>query len=438
MNCTSIIPYIKFNSLQFIKKEYQKCENRIYEQILLQEKIFSTVHVKTTILCVEVGQTRFKAAILSFPIKPKQLMNIVTLSGPTHQGLQKLEEFFNYLRPNPLSNLFLQQPNAISLSISAPVYDRSRRWLHGDRRESTQKNIEHATRRTVLIENDSVSWATGALEFLKLQGKSIAFPCLAITLGTGIGVALIESINQIKDIEIWITHFPYPRLRKYVHFAECARPQCLLEKAFLDSISNGEENTDNKMKTYRATYNLHFRAFMEDVCERLESLFGLTTISTVLVGGGYSRFILKPSMHTRSVIVLNPTNLISSGFSPDIIQLIGCLKNSLRSYSFSTVYPTEVQMKHFLKGDVPIDFYNHQEVIKKSLKLDTDILFERLTGYLNGERIGIYKYEGQKKIPLYLCKRKNKNFVEDPFFKTECLIKVGKSFYSYRIAIIVP
>lgn len=297
-----------------------------------------------TVLCIEVGHTRFKATTMVTPLTLKSLKATQIIVGRSAPWLQQnLYLLFTKSLDSPLSPFLEKRPDMVSLSIFGPISNRSKHvfWQKARLPEHLKDSLQNTTSRRVMIDGDAVSWAIGALEYLKLNSAQVTFPCLALTLGTGVGAALIGNVDQIKAIEIWIMDPSYPRLGKYAVTKNSLKsPRQLLEKAFLDKISGGEEFTDIKMKTYRPEYNLHFQAFVEDACEEIEKKLQLQNkILSVLVGGGYSRFIDEPKDKSRTTFVLNPQKLIKEGFLPDIVQLLGCLRHCHMPAIRTDTYP---------------------------------------------------------------------------------------------------
>jgi len=300
--------------------------------------LFYTAQTKRTTLCIEVGHTRIKAAIL--PQKPtlQGLKNSKTFAYPSKPWLQQnLEKLFQKNRASPLYALLHKNPSAISLSIFGPIYDHSRYDLgkpHSIVPVNLKEVLEKELGRELHIESDSVSWAIGALEYLKLHSEKLPLPSLAITLGTGIGVALIENANSVVAIELWAKPIPLPRLELLTDKRPAHR---VFGKKYLDTLFKGEEFVDEGMISYSRTYNQQLMACIEDLSAYLSDLFSIP-ISSVIIGGGYSRFI-DLSSEEREIRLLHPQKLSQEGLSPDIIQLLGCLRQAQKDPLHTWTYP---------------------------------------------------------------------------------------------------
>jgi len=288
-------------------------------------------------LCLEVGHTRIKAALLPECPELEDLKKIETISLRSKPWLkQNIRLLFTQSENNPLMPLLAANPSKISLSIFGS--EKNSKYPSGeidDFPDNLEELLEETVGHGVTIERDTNAWAIGALEYLKLKSQKPAFPCLAITLGTGVGVVLIEDEHTIKTIEFWTMPWPFPRLRLLVE-DRLRDPVLALCKKHLDALFEGEEFLDEGMVAYQPAYNRQFNAFIEDISEHLHTLFGCS-IRSVFVGGGHSRFI-KPS---ESLILLDPETLQADGVSPDIIQLQGCLRGCYPPFLSTQIYTSE-------------------------------------------------------------------------------------------------
>jgi hypothetical protein len=303
------------------------------------------------ILCVEVGNTRIKASILpNYDLTLEDLRKLNTIHFPSKPWLkQNIDQLFNKSSQTPLCELLNTNSLAISLSIFGPIYDKRthgcgiRNGLFENLHECLQQQVSCP----IQIESDAVSWAIGALRYLQLQGRIVHFPCIAITFGTYIGVAIAENPYKISAIEIWAMSPAYTKLQPFAqvyNLQEC--PVAVLLKKHIDTISGGELGTEEKMKTYRSEFNLHVQAFVNDISEHMQKVFpSLPKIQSVLIGGGYSRFIDLLDNNSVTNFILSPQVLSAQGIDSDIIQLLGCQRLFREEDILTQTYPSlnEVQ-----------------------------------------------------------------------------------------------
>ena len=298
---------------------------------------------------MEVGHTRIKGAHLPAQIKSIEDLKKVeihsTLSAPWLK--QNLQNLFKREYGSPLDHLIETQSKQIALSIFGPLYDNR---MHGCAEmygvpQNIKEVLQNETGYEFRIEGDSVSWAIGAIQYLALKSEQVAFPCLAITLGTHSGIALIESPNKVTSLDFCGHYYSFQKLEKTT---EVKPPIHVLSKSYLDHIAKGEELLYEHMKTYGPTYNRHLGAFTEDLCDMIDQLFS-QKVNSVLVGGGHSRFINSCNDGTKPIVVLNNITLSEDGVSPDIIQLLGVHKQAGGFPISTSTYPPYEKLIELLK-----------------------------------------------------------------------------------------
>lgn len=286
--------------------------------------LLSPVQSEDNVLCVEIGHSRIKAGVL--PINPslEELRSVKTVESISPPWLgQNIKSLF-LARTSPLQPLLISKPSVLSLSIfGTEKYSKYPSGRIDDYPDNLEELITSSFGDAFSVERDTNAWALGALEYLKLHGTELRYPCLAVTLGTGVGLVLIENETTIKTIEFWTMPWLFPKLGP-MSARFVSDPVLILGKNFLVQFFGGEDKVDEGMKEYRRKYNLHFWAFIEDVNLHIERMFGYKA-SCILVGGGNSRFIT--SLNTPLPLhLLSPQLLEKDGISPDIIQLLGCVK----------------------------------------------------------------------------------------------------------------
>lgn len=287
-----------------------------------------------SILCVEIGHTRIKATQLSYPLTMDSLRNIKTieaLSAPWLKG--NIQDLFKVSDQNPINQLLQEKTSDISISIFGPLYNNG---LYHCKTEFVPENIpaqlsQHIPNK-VSVEVDTAAWAIGAMEYLALNSRTLDYPALVVTLGTGVGIAIIKDESTVMAVEYWALNCPFPRLKPLNEAIY------VLNKRFLDNLAAGEENVEKMMETYRPTYNSHLTALVQDLAEYFEQEGMSLPIKSVLVGGGYSRFI-DPIEIAQPSIIFSPAYLEKEGVSPDIIQLLGCLRKSREPLIVTDTFP---------------------------------------------------------------------------------------------------
>ncbi len=300
---------------------------------------------RNNVLCIDVGHTRIKAGLLPKNPTLNDLKKAQTYAWPSAPWRQhNLDQLFTRTKETPLQRLLKTDPEEISLSIYGPIFDRK---IHcttakSDLFHELQATLQKATHAHLTLDCDSTMWAIGAIELLRLTNQMPRFPCLAITLGTSVGVALIESPKKFSAIEVWILSPPYERLRPIaMPLGHKEAPQRILGKKYLDSIAVELQ--------YHLEYTHHVYAFKEDICDFIETSFpDLPKIETVLIGGGFSHLLDSAQMNGRKTILLTPKKLELWGVSPDIISLLGCETLSATPAIATQTFPSQKEFERLM------------------------------------------------------------------------------------------
>lgn len=272
------------------------------------------------VLCVDVGCSRVKAAVLTgpFTIKSLKKTKLLFLSSENWKG----EKLPFLLSPNALPQLLNSSYDEISVALSGPIKDHVAFFednMNGAPRE-IKKAFEAQARCPVFIENDAICYLRGAVLWRNIRRKSVRFPCACITLGTWVGCSIAKDLMQIEDIEIGqYDDFTYTRLKNIVPaLANTERgflPSCALGNNFLRFIE------ENPHIDPQQEYTARLRGFLLD----FRDYFQKYKIKTIFVGGGNARFA---SPHLKitgvQVIVLNDKTFQRYGIPPEMVPLLGC------------------------------------------------------------------------------------------------------------------
>ncbi|MDB6081856.1 MAG: hypothetical protein JWO53_1128 [Chlamydiia bacterium] len=303
-------------------------------------------------LCVEVGGTRIKAAVLPQEPTLEQLREVVVLSSLTDGWLSKKVPLLFSAGSTDSPLLQIQIPySKVSLSIAGTIVENRIFWDSRSKGVPQQLKLacEEESQCTATLDNDAVSWAKGSLEYQRVTSQEFPFPSLAITLGTGVGVALIQDKDSIYNIEMSYTDCPFSRLKELTKnqplpLSNRWSTHGALGNRFFQWVFKEKAFTDEEMLPYLTEYNERFQACVQDLREHLDKMFSIT-IASFTIGGGNSRFLTIPSSFPLPVLLLAPQILKAAKLSGDIIQLLGCLR------PLSTkVYPSVEEMKKQIAG----------------------------------------------------------------------------------------
>lgn len=284
------------------------------------------------ILCIDIGGTRIKAAILKDDIDLHSLKNtkveVIRSLGWLNGSLPQIIS-----KQHPASivqqSSNLNQYNCVSLSVPVKVINNGTE-IRGYYVEKcgVPKHLKKAfwdvCNCEVVVKNDSVCWLLGALNYSRLCSMKIEFPCLFIALGTGVGIALSEQMHAVRDFDLSSLdiHFLYlSNISKQFIDKGWKVHACLGEKYFYWVQSEHREWTYLKIQE---DYTKRIIAFLKDIKEKKSISF--ENIRTIFIGGGNAEYIncdiLQKKVH-KNIHMFTPCNL---QINPDLIPLLGQIK----------------------------------------------------------------------------------------------------------------
>lgn len=300
----------------------------------------ANIPTESNVLCVDIGGTRIKAAILNPQITLENLKDVVTVDFPSSNWLTKsLPLLFDSSTHDNLQQMFKESFGQISFGITGPIRNGSL-YLNIKRGIPVQlkQYCEEISGYPVFIENDVAVWGRGFIFWKKLIQSEIQYPCLAITLGTGIGVALMHNSTEMTLIEIALIDHPFIHLQQLskeqpvkIEFGKKS-PHHPIGRAFFKWI--GEVYPDNDERTTQKIYNERITAFLKDMLEYLITDLNVN-IRSIAIGGGNSRWVLSADLSNELMIpveAVNPKYLSDYQVSSDIISLLGCLDTTEKSF----------------------------------------------------------------------------------------------------------
>ncbi len=290
------------------------------------------------VFCVDIGGTRAKFGLLPRKITNlSQLQAVVTKECEGGYELRKKVPAIFKESEGPFAP-FLKQTRAISLSLLGP-FDGSGNYLDDNNSLGYPRNFKglcsQVTGCEVAVNNDAISFAKGAYKYQKLKKEPIAFPCLVLTLGTGVGVALIKGKKSYVSVELARGGWTFTQLEKTVKEQEGEQKKAQIPNSSVHSLLGRhfvawiDATAPEKKASY---YQARVQALSRDLSAVLK-----VQIASVVVGGGNSRFIKASDAFTGKAIILNPSSLQQDQVSQDIIPLLGCLQNLTKFSSQSKI-----------------------------------------------------------------------------------------------------
>lgn len=283
----------------------------------------------SNILCIDIGGTRIKAAILRDNIDLFTLKNtkveVVRSLGWLNSSLPEIVS-----KTHPAS-IFQKNSNFNDfdyISIGVPVqvikdgneicgHYVQKRGLPRDLKQS----FENQCNCRVVIINDAVCWLSGAINYYSLCGIKIKFPCLFIALGTSVGIGYAELMHHIENLELSNHN------HRFTHLSQVSGQlidnggkahACLGEKYF-NTIKN-----DHKDWTYlniKTEFTKRIIALLSDIKDK--NIVNFADLKTIFIGGGnaeYVDFDILRNKLEKHVFMITSNNV---DINPDLIPLLG-------------------------------------------------------------------------------------------------------------------
>ncbi|MGE5632719.1 MAG: hypothetical protein ACM3TR_16755 [Caulobacteraceae bacterium] len=281
------------------------------------------------ILCIDIGGTRIKAAILWDNIDLQSLKNtkveVIRSLGWVNSSLPQIIS-----KQHPASilqqNSSLNQYDCVSLSMPVKVIDNGAEVIgYYVEKCGVPKDLKKAfwdvCNCEVVVKNDSVCWLSGALNYSRLCSMEIEFPCLSIALGTGVGIAFSEQMHTVSDFDLSNIDIYFLNLSN--------RSNQLIDQGWKIHACLGEKyfywvKSEHKEWTYyniQEDYTKRVIAFLKDI-KAVQSI-DFNNIKTIFIGGGNAEYInyaiLQEKIH-KHIHMFTASNL---QINPDLIPLLG-------------------------------------------------------------------------------------------------------------------
>lgn len=288
-------------------------------------------NIMENILCIDIGGTRIKASILNKNISLKELENLNVESMETLGWLNNsLPQIISKNHFASLINLDerLEDYDAIAIGVPCKVNNEEKKvsGYYVDKYGVTPNLMEAFKERAnceIMITNDIIAWMRGALNYFKLSSNEIKFPCLAIILGTGVGLAYSDSFTKIEGIEASEQNYNFSNL-------SYASDENVYKGYQIHKILGGAffRNVKSRYKKWnylkiRNEYTDRLLGFFNDIEEG--NLFNYKAVKSIIIGGGNSKYVCLSSLKcslNKSIYILNQDLLT---INPDLIPLSGLL-----------------------------------------------------------------------------------------------------------------
>ncbi len=271
------------------------------------------------VLCIDVGGTRIKAAVL-----PERLTDSVLAGQPVcvlgslgwlNRSLPEL------LSPdNPFS--LVNQPgvaadyDAVAIGVPGPVVDGRFLRTDLDVPEELGREFQCFTDKPVSVVKDADAWTIGAATWTLRADQEIVYPALGLTLGTAAGVSLALGPDRFRSLEV---------SAMAVHFAETERASGyaidqnwkvhhVLGNPFFEWVRADKRHWTRRR--VQQEYSKRVVAFLRDLRSCL-------TLRSVLLGGGNAVFVSAAAVRSQTGAHIMSVSDASNSIGADLVSLLG-------------------------------------------------------------------------------------------------------------------
>jgi hypothetical protein len=280
------------------------------------------------IMCVDVGGTRIKAAVL-----PEQLDTAILSQQPVFvmRSLGWLNEHMPKLLSSEYPASLVGHPqlardfSEVAVAVPGPVEDgRFRRDDLNVPRE-LQRAFSDQVGTSVTLVKDADAWIVGCDVLCKLLGRPMSHPAIAVVLGTGVGLSASPLEGGFLTLEIGAWTDPFPELERVSGRAVSRdRPwevHDIIGQVFFDWVASRNSSWDHERIKWE--FSKRVVAFLKDVMPIVSAKLGAPR--TIMIGGGNEEYVaLQHIRDAFSIDVLSSSDLCgSAGINPDLVPLLG-------------------------------------------------------------------------------------------------------------------
>ena len=286
----------------------------------------------TTTLCIDVGGSRIRAAVMDgteslSSLQRKRVASVRSL-GWLNETLPQLVDPSNAAS---IAARIGDSYEAIAVAVPGAVRDgmftRAGLGIPPDLADA----FARASGMKTIVMNDAEAWATGSLGFAALSGNRFALPALVLVLGTGVGCAIALDERRTVAVEISGWPLPFPRLESAAGRAidESWQAHAMVGHQFVEWVAS--DNPRWSFERVCREYTRRIAALLDDLAPELIRRHG--EIRTLVIVGGNADLVDVRDLTLISNVVT--WNRASADIDPDLIPLIGLRRASHRSLSRS-------------------------------------------------------------------------------------------------------
>jgi len=291
-------------------------------------------------LCIDVGGTRIKAAVLGPNPCLKELTEAKTAAirtlGWLNETLPHIIDLDNWAAVVNHRNLS-RDYDRIAICVPGPVS--SGIFLRPDLSVPSDLllKLKSLTELPVNLCKDADAWAAGTVAFSELTGPSPSLPAICLAFGTGVGFSIVASSQEIISVEISKWQYGFSKLKEASHreINEAWQVHEVLGIPFFEWVAKSKKHWS--YTRIRDEFTSRVKALIDDLLPATENRIG--PIKTVFIGGGNAEFVSRRTLQSDMRMELRSVWNRNSQVNADLIPLLGLLKVDTEQKSFVRISP---------------------------------------------------------------------------------------------------
>lgn len=193
---------------------------------------------------------------------------------------------------------------------------------------NTPELITKSTGITCRLFNDAAAWLSGAIYYLELINEAPEFPVMALSLGTGVGLAYAERKGEVQELNIGKKFYggDFNRLSNVAGYWKnpgSGKVHNILGYPFFEWVRNKRRDWDSS--TVKSEYSHRLKALLWDLHH--QKRFPLNRVKTVVVCGGSTDYVNRELLQANSLMNFHVLTKESLSVAPGLIPLLGMAGN---------------------------------------------------------------------------------------------------------------
>lgn len=312
-------------------------ENNDSTQTIHEKKHLFQQEMKT-ILCIDIGGTRIKSAVLPQYPDIQQARNaphmVVRTLGWLNQSLPSL------LDPNHWPSLAAYYKKIDidydSVAISVPGVVENGIFMRSDlvsKPSCVPRNLLSAMQNKagcpLTLIKDADAWMMGYQSYSRALGINVHYPALLLAFGTGFGIAVAADSNTVYSIEagdMSVTNWNNVFQASGHHFSQGWEIHRIVGRSFFDWVDHHKKHWDHTR--IRDEFSKRVKAALEDILPWIEKRLG-KRVQTVALAGGNAEYVSVRVLESTGRTIVSLTDRLSK-LDPDLITVMGVAASTYR------------------------------------------------------------------------------------------------------------